>query len=152
VELDPRVRAADSTIAGQLELALGIWRAMAEQQVVHRGLESLERQLRSPRTLDHAARTRIGALEGAVDTLAPAVRSVGAELAALETVVQSADRAPTEQARAVFVELRNRLSVAARRWQRVLASDLPALNVLLQRSGVPALQVPAQARDSIGAP
>jgi len=153
VELDPRVHVSDSALAGQLRLALEIWNAMA-QQVLHGGLRSLERQLRGlgGRTLDGAARGSITALQHVTDSLARAVRNAGDELAGLETAVESADREPTQQARDAFAEVRERLSAADRRWQRVLTSDLPALNTELQRKGVPPLQVPARARESIDRP
>src|SRR2546422_1482780 len=136
VELDPRVHVSDSALAGQLWLALEIWNAMA-QQVLHGGLRSLERQLRGlgGRTLDGAARGSITALQHVTDSLARAVRNAGDELAGLETAVESADREPTQQARDAFAEVRERLSAADRRWQRVLTSDLPALNTELQRKG-----------------
>ena len=153
VELDPRVHVSDSALAGQLRLALEIWNAMA-QQVLHGSLRSLERQLRGlgGRTLDGAARGSITALQHVTDSLARAVRNAGDELAGLETAVESADREPTQQARDAFAEVRERLSAADRRWQRVLTSDLPALNTELQRKGVPPLQVPARARESIDRP
>ena len=50
-------------------------------------------------------------------------------------------RSPTQQARAVFVELRERVAGALRRWQQVLTADLPALNARLRREGAPAVQV-----------
>lgn len=39
---------------------------------------------------------------------------------------------------------------ASANWQRVLSSDLPALNVQLQREGVQGLRVAPRVRDSIG--
>ena len=154
VELDPRVHVPDSALAGQLRLALEIWNAMAEQQALHGSLRGLESQLRAlaGRALDRTARGSITALQQAADSLARGVRGAGGELAGLETVVESADREPTQQARDVLADLRERLAGAARRWERVLTSDLPALNMRLEQQGVPALQVPAQARESIDRP
>ena len=153
VMLDPRVHVPDSTLAGQLRLALEIWNSMADEQALHGGLTSLDTRLPAlaARTLDRPARGSLAALQQVVDSLARAVRGVGDELAGLETAVESADREPTEQARDVFAELRERLGAAARRWQLVLSSDLPALNVQLQQQGAPPLRVPAQAPDSIEA-
>ena len=154
VELDPRIHVADSALVSQLRLGLDIWNAMADQHALERTLENVRDQTRAlaTRSLDRATRTSMGVLEHETDSLARAVRGSGGELAGLETVVESADREPTAQARAVFAGLRGQVAGAAQRWQRVLASDLPALNVQLQRSGVPALQVSTPARDSIGAP
>ena len=127
---------------------------MEEQQALYGILRGLESQLRAlaGRALDRTARGSITALEHVADSLARGVRGAGGELAGLETVVESADREPTQQARDVLAELRERLGGAARRWERVLGSDLRALNMQLERQGVPALQVPAQARESIDRP
>ena len=154
VELDPRVHVPDSALAGQLRLTLEIWNAMAEQQALYGSLRGLESQLRAlaGRALDRTARGSITALERVVDSLARGVRGAGGELAGLETVVESADREPTQQAHDVLAELRERVGGAARLWERVLTSDLRALNMQLERQGVPALQVPAQARESIDRP
>ena len=155
VELDPRVRVPDSVLAGQLRLALAISNSMVQQQVLQIGLRGLQGELGvvGQRAIDKGARGRLVALERVADSLAREARTVGSELASLESVVESADRAPTEQARQVFGGLRDRLGAVSGRWQRALARDLPALNTQLQRQGVPPLRVPAQAtRDSIGRP
>jgi hypothetical protein len=154
VELDPRVRVADSSLVRQLALAIEIWNAMAEQQALQGSLRSLGAELRSlPHgKLDGATRASVGVLVRVTDSLARGVRSAGGELAALATTVESADREPTEQARDVFADLRDRVRAGERRWQRVLTSELPALEARLKRQGVAALQLPAQTRDSIAGP
>jgi photosystem II stability/assembly factor-like uncharacterized protein len=154
VELDPRVHVPDSALAVQLRLALEIWNTMAAQQALSGDIRGLGTKFRAlaNRTLDRAARVRLTALERLSDSLAQGARTVSGDLASLETVVESADRTPTQQARDVFAELRGRLGRAKERWQRVLTSDLPELNAELQRQGVPSLQAPAQARDSIAGP
>jgi len=154
VELDPRVRVPDSVLAGQLRLALEISNSMVQQQGLQVGLRGLQGELRvvGQRAIDKGVRGRLVALERVADSLAREVRSVGGELTGVESVVESADRAPTEPARQVFAGLRDRLSAASGRWQRVLASDLPALNTQLRRQGVAPLRVPAQARDSLAGP
>ena len=150
VDLDPRVRVSASDLADQRRLALDIWNAMAEQHSLRASVRSLQAMLRvgGERAINKSTRSRLTALGRAADSLARPVESLGSELGALETVVESADRAPTEQSRDVFAELRNRLGAASRRWQRVL-DDLPALNAQLERQGVPAVRVQTQTRDSI---
>jgi hypothetical protein len=154
VELDPRVHLPDSALIGQLGLALEIWNTMAEQQALSGDVRGLGTKLRevAHRNLDRAGRTRLTTLDQLSDSIARGVRAVSGELASLETVVESADRAPTQQARDVFAELRGRLGRAKERWQRALTSDLPELNAELRRQGAPSLQAPAQARDSIAGP
>lgn len=153
VDLDPRVRVSASDLADQRRLALDIWNAIAEQHALRGSVRSLQAMLRvgGERAIDKSAHNRLTALGWVADSLARTVESLGSALAALETVVESADRAPTEQSRDVFAELRDRLGAASRRWQRVL-DDLPALNAQLQRQGVPALRVQTQTRDSIAGP
>jgi hypothetical protein len=46
--------------------------------------------------------------------------------------------------REAFSELRERGARAARRWQELLATELPALNARLQRQGAPAVRPPSQ--------
>ena len=58
--------------------------------------------------------------------------------------MESADREPTEQARAVFAAQRERVASAARRWQQVRTTELPALNARLRRQGAPAVQLQQQ--------
>ena len=83
-------------------------------------------------------------LERLVDSLARAAGAAGDELAGLETIVESADREPTEQARAVFAALRESVAVAVHRWRQTLTTELPALNSRLKRQGAPPVQVVEQ--------
>jgi photosystem II stability/assembly factor-like uncharacterized protein len=144
VELDPRVHVADSALVAQLRLGLDIWNALAQQYPLEASLRSARDQLRAlaGRSLDGATRAPLSALERLTDSLARAVGAAGGDLAGLETTVESADREPTAQAREVFAGLRDRVGGAQRRWQQLLASDLPALNGLLRRQGAPAVQLP----------
>ena len=142
VELDPRVHVADLALAAQLRLALEIRDAIGEQYALTQSVRKVRDQTHSlaSRSLDRATRASIGGVERAVDSLVRTTASVGSELGALETAVESADREPPQQARDAFAELRERLRTAARRWQDVIASDLPALNARLRQQGAPAVQ------------
>ena len=143
VELDPRVRVADSALVAQLRLGLDIWNAMAEQHVLAGSLRSARDQIRAlaGRSLDRATHASLTALEGLTDSLARAAEGAGDELAGLETVVESADREPTEQARAVFAAQRERLGDAQRRWRQLLTAELPRLNARLERQRAPAVRI-----------
>ena len=142
VELDPRVHVADSALEAQLRLGLDIWNAMAEQHALGQGLRGARDQLRAlaGRSLARATRGSLAALERLTDSLARAADGAGGELAGLETVVESADREPTRQARAVFTAQHERVAGVARRWGQVLTAELPALNTRLRRQGAPAVQ------------
>ena len=142
VELDPRVHVADSALEAQLRLGLDIWNAMAEQHALGQGLRGARDQLRAlaGRSLARATRGSLAALERLTDSLTRAADGAGGELAGLETVVESADREPTQQARAVFTAQHERVAGVARRWGQVLTAELPALNTRLRRQGAPAVQ------------
>jgi len=157
VELDPRVHVADTALVAQLRLGLDIWNAMAEQHALEGSLRSARDQTRAlaGRSLDRATRPPLAAFERLADSLARAAGGVGGaggDLAGLETVVESADREPTGQARLVFAGLRERVTGAVRRWQQALTADLPALNARLGRQGAPAVQVPALSPEATRGP
>lgn len=143
VELDPRVHVADSALAAQLRVALAIRDAMAQQHALGVGVRRVRDQLRGlgSRSLDGVTRESIAALDRVVDSLARAAVIVGGDLGGLETAVESADREPTGAVRDAFAELRDRIGTADRRWQALLASELPALNARLRRQGAPLLPV-----------
>jgi len=154
VELDPRVHVADSGVVAQLRLGLDIWNAMAEQHALAGSLRSARDQISAlaARSLDRATRASLTVLDGQVDSLARAVDGAGDELAGLETAVESADREPTEQARAVFVAQRERVGGALRRWQQLLTAELPALNARLGRQRAPAVHIEEHVPDTTAGP
>src|SRR5881392_458962 len=149
IDLDPRVHVADSALVAQLRLGLDIWNAMAEQHALAGSLRSARGQVRvlAGRSVDRATRGSLTALERLTDSLSRAAGAAADELAGLETAVESADREPSQQARAVFTAQRERVAGAVRRWRQVLAAELPALNQQLGRQGAPALQLEEQAPD-----
>jgi hypothetical protein len=61
------------------------------------------------------------------------------KLAWLSNVVDSADRAPTRQAVEFFGELKARAEAQLEPWSELVSKDLPALNELMQREGIPAV-------------
>jgi len=154
VELDPRVHVADSGVVAQLRLGLDIWNALAAQHALAGSLRSARDQISAlaARSLDRATRASLTALDGQVDSLARAVDGAGDELAGLETAVESADREPTEQARAVFVAQRERVGGALRRWQQLLTAELPALNARLGRQRAPAVHIEEHVPDTTAGP
>ena len=99
------------------------------------------------RSVDRATRGSLTALERLADSLSRAAGGAGDELAGLETAVESADREPTQQARAVFAAQQERVAGAVRRWRQMLTTELPALNKELGRQGAPALQLQEQVPD-----
>ena len=154
IELDPRVHVADSGLVAQLRLGLDIWNAMAGQHALAGSLRSARDQISAlaARSLDRATRASLTALEGEVDSLARVADGAGDALAGLETAVESADREPTEQARAVFVAQRERVGAALRRWQQLSTAELPALNARLGRQRAPAVHIAEHVPDTIAGP
>jgi hypothetical protein len=146
VERDPRIHVADTALVAQLRLALEIGSALGSQRALQAALRGVRDQLRTLQgaagaagagagKLDTQSASTVAALGRSVDSLVQASGG-GGELAGLETVVESADREPTDQAREAYAEVQRRLARAERRWQEVRTTDLPALNARLQQRGL----------------
>ena len=56
-------------------------------------------------------------------------------------LVQSFDQAPTAQQLQVYDELHTRLGAQLAKWQQIQTADVPALNDLMRKNGVPSLAV-----------
>jgi photosystem II stability/assembly factor-like uncharacterized protein len=63
------------------------------------------------------------------------------QYATFNEVVQDVDAAPTAQQLLVFDELHSRLSAQLSSWQEIVRVDVPALNDLMRKHGVPTLAV-----------
>ncbi len=152
VEMDPRVHVSAAVLTSQLQLALGIWNALADQYALHRAVRQLGDQLRKleGRQLDSATRSAVAGLKQRADSLARAAD--GADLASLETAVESADREPPQQSRDAFGELTRRLAAAHRGWQELVASDVPALNARLKTQGLAPLSPAAAQPEHVTVP
>jgi photosystem II stability/assembly factor-like uncharacterized protein len=152
VELDPRVRVTRDALASQLRLALEVWNALAEQRTLHDAADALVRDLRglAARDLDAETRSALGTLQQDAERLARAARS--ADLGGLETAVESADRAPTQQSREAFADLEGRLARTRRQWHELVARDLAALNVRLGQRGLAPLRAATERPERIELP
>jgi hypothetical protein len=152
VELDPRVHVAPAALAAQLRLALEIWNQAATEHALHRAARQLRDALKGlgDRRVDAETRAALIALEQRVDSLVRA--SASGDLGSLETVVATADREPTAQARAAFAELRARRAAHERRWQEITTEDLPALNARLARAGLAPLAPTPERPDTLPLP
>jgi hypothetical protein len=64
---------------------------------------------------------------------------LNAKLAALSSVVASADAAPTRQAYEVFDDLSAKIDQQLKRWQHLLESDIANFNQLVRNAEVPAI-------------
>lgn len=63
------------------------------------------------------------------------------KIAALASVVSSADARPTDQSYAVFEELSAKADEQLGKLRAVLESDIPAINALVQRANIPAILI-----------
>ena len=63
------------------------------------------------------------------------------QYASLNDLVQSVDQAPTASQLQVFDELHTRLTTQLSTWQQIQSTDVPALNDLMRKNGVPTLAV-----------
>ena len=62
------------------------------------------------------------------------------KLAALASVVEASEAAPTEQSYAVFADLSQRLDRELAELDRVLGTELPAFNQMLAKANLPAIE------------
>ncbi len=63
------------------------------------------------------------------------------QYASFNDIITSVDQPPTAQQLQVFDELHSRLTVELAQWQQIQTTDVPALNTLMHKKGVPALTV-----------
>ncbi|MGA9566739.1 MAG: hypothetical protein WBS19_14540, partial [Candidatus Korobacteraceae bacterium] len=63
------------------------------------------------------------------------------QYASFNDIITSVDQAPTTQQLQVFDELHTRLTAQLAQWQQIQTTDVPALNDLMRKNGVPALTV-----------
>ena len=63
------------------------------------------------------------------------------QYASFNDLIQGVDQAPTAQQLLVFEELHGRLSTELAKWQEIRRADVPSLNDLMRKNGVPTLSV-----------
>jgi len=56
-------------------------------------------------------------------------------------IITSIDQAPTAQQQLVYDDLHTRLTMQLAKWQEIQRTDVPALNDLMRKNGVPSLTV-----------
>jgi hypothetical protein len=125
-------------LADQLALALEIWNTMAQVHAVYAAASALASRLDSVPAGDGDTQAAVTALARRLAALARATS--GADLRGLAGAVESADRAPTVQARQAFAEVRDRVTASMAEWRDIVSHGLPGLNARLARQRLPALQ------------
>src|SRR5450631_1750956 len=87
-----------------------------EEKLINTKIKSTEDNLRYPNMLDE-------------------------QYASFNDLIQSVDQTPTAQQLLVYDELHARLTAELAQWQQIQTSDVPALNDLMRKNGVPTLSV-----------
>ena len=160
VKLDPREQVAPATLVQQLDLEMKIGGALAESYNAVRQIESVRQQLKdlrmrvandpNNRVIDGAAVAldqKLAALVTAPPaqappnpTAPPTLPALNDALAALMTVVNAADTAPTAQASAAFTDYRRALDAQLQAW-RTVNQGVATLNALLSKQGLPVIRL-----------
>ncbi len=63
------------------------------------------------------------------------------QYASFNDIIQSVDQAPTAQQLLVYDDLHARLTALLAQWQQIASADVPAVNDLMRKNGVPTLSV-----------
>jgi hypothetical protein len=160
VKLDPRVTTSEADLRKQFEMMVDLRDVLGRAHGTILEIRALRAQLR-------ALKDRVGdspkakAVLAAADALEARMSPIEAELiqlkarssqdmcnwptmlnskiAWLSNVADSADAAPTRQAQELFAELKARTESQIAPWKETVAKDVPALNELMQKEGIPAV-------------
>jgi photosystem II stability/assembly factor-like uncharacterized protein len=157
---DPRLSASDADLVRQRDLARAIQSERVRVAVALKQAAALRSQIAAARgKAAGGAAPALDTLGGAIDRAAgppilfpgeeffdteeisaTTLRRLSASLAAMQSAVESADRAPSPDAAAGFDTRRTMAEEGLARWHGVLSGDLPRANTALGAAGVPALE------------
>jgi photosystem II stability/assembly factor-like uncharacterized protein len=147
VKMDPRVSTSASGLADQFRLEMRLSQALSQSYATYYQIKGLESQLKAAETQlsgNRRARLTLTALEtlghrvaniaSGSNEKAPAegLAKLNDDLAALETVADSADTAPTTQCRTAADERLTALESLLAQWNEIKGKELPALNERLR--------------------
>ena len=167
VKMDPRVKTSAEDLRKQFDLMLkmrdrqdemnktviAIRDLLAQLQAIEKRLGS-GAEAKSVVTESAELRKKISAIEEQLvqvnskssEDQANYPTMLNSKFGLLQTLVDSADTAPTAAEDAVFAELNRRLEVQLTSWREVLAKDLPALNEAMHKDKIPAIAPAATAK------
>jgi hypothetical protein len=159
---DPRVKVNDEDLDAQFELLIQIRDKLSETQRAINQIRALKSQVEGWIGADGKGRTGVpkevvaagkalrdslAAVEdeliqpkakGALDSI-QFPNKLNSKIAALTSVVASADAVPPKQAYEVFEDLSGRTDEQLRRLRAVLESDVPAFNTAVREAALPAV-------------
>jgi hypothetical protein len=163
IRADPRLAATQADLEAQFELHLRIRDKLSATHDAVNQIRSVRQQLDDwvGRTKDRAdGAAAAEAARGFLDKLAPIEQELAEErvkapaemlhyptrlnarLAALTSVVASAESPPTRQAYEVFDDLSARIDVQLERWREAREVDLARFNEAVRTAGLPAVILP----------
>jgi photosystem II stability/assembly factor-like uncharacterized protein len=157
VKMDPRVKTPAAGLAQQFKLSQQLYTkllmlspAAEEAGEVRKQLKELQKSaqgdvLAAVNALDQKLQTLAGgaARRPGAGTELPSLGGMRTRYLALLNIFQEADVAPTAQATAAVGELEKQLPPLLERWQGIKGQDIPALNTLLKKAGLPEIKVSA---------
>ncbi|MCX5768089.1 MAG: glycoside hydrolase [Gemmatimonadetes bacterium] len=162
VRMDPRVKTAESALAQQYALSIGLYDAARESAVAAQQVRALRAQIADRKTKAPALAKELDALDASLQTLdapaaggrgggggrggaAPAApgafASIESQALPIMNVLQDADAAPTSQVVAAADERLRAFAVARRTWHHLTSTDVPALNIKLRAAGAEPLAI-----------
>jgi photosystem II stability/assembly factor-like uncharacterized protein len=160
VTMDPRSSATSAELAAQFDLASRVFDDMIRAKKAFAAATALRAQLESIREkLDsgHAAlRDSIAALSAEVNDLMTGgkaspeegLRYTSSALTAALGAVESADRTPPSQVRALYAESLRPLSREMEKWKGIESGALPKLNQQLKEAGIAPVQIAELEREA----
>lgn len=150
IELDPRVKASQSDLIEQRDLALQIVRGMKSSYDAYKEVAALHKELAARQKAMTGAefaklKESAAALEKKIETVekgsrtAPGFGPVNRDLARLIFSVESADMRPADTVRSAVQQNCNALDKDLSQWQQLNEQDIPPLNAMLAESKAAAL-------------
>jgi hypothetical protein len=160
IRTDPRLTATQADLDTQFALLMQIRDKLSETHDAINQMHAVRQQVEAwvQRTQGHATAAAVAeAAQGVLSTLGTIEQELierrvqapldmihyptrlNAKLAALSSVVASADTAPTQQAYDVLQDLSSRIDRQIKRWRMLVATEVAAFNQLIRSSEVPAV-------------
>jgi hypothetical protein len=154
VRMDPRVKTPEADLRKQFDIETGIVKGMNECYEVLQQVRTLRPQLtdragkvkgavaEALKTLDKEAGELEGTSQGAFFGVPPSgkqpenLSTLNQHFGQLLAIVDSADAAPTTQARAVYLELEDALAKLLAQWKKLRDLDVPSLNASLKKAHI----------------
>ena len=155
VKMDPRIKTSIADLHKQFLMELGSVAGMNESYEALSRVQSVRAQLkdRAGKAGKSGVSEKIAALDKMLAELEGApvpgfagvppgskqpenLSTLNQHFAAMLSVADSADAAPTTQANAAFKELQEALETHLARWKKICEADVPALNAELKKAGL----------------